>query len=208
MHRDKLLQWDLNKSRIEQGRYNIIYADPPWRFKNWSMKELAERGEKWARRNGRSPYDVMNHQDICNLAIQDISAKNAVLLMWVTYPKLDEGLAVIKAWGFTFKTVGFTWVKQNKSGVGFHFGLGYHTRGNPEICLLATKGKGLRRVDNSIPNLLIAPLSEHSQKPQEARDRIIRLYGTVPRLELFARQRREGFDAWGNEVPEGNDVEL
>lgn len=190
----------INRDRIESNKFNIIYADPPWRFKNWSMKELAKRGEKWARRNGRSPYDVMNHNDICALDIAGIAAKNSILFMWATYPKLEEAFEVIKAWGFVYKTVGFTWVKQNPSGVGFHFGLGYHTRGNPEICLLATRGKGLRRIDNSVPNLLISPLGEHSQKPGEARRRIERLYGDVPRVELFARQQPEGWQVWGNEV--------
>ncbi len=198
----------MNTDRIEPGKFNIIYADPPWRFKNWSMTELAKRGEKWARRNGRSPYDVMNHADICNLDIGSLTARHSILLMWATYPKLDEALEVVKAWGFTYKTVAFTWVKQNPGGVGFVLGLGYHTRGNPEICLLATKGKGLRRVDKSVPNLLIAPRREHSRKPDEARHRIERLYGDVPRVELFARQRADGWAAWGNEVPGGCDVEL
>ena len=198
----------LNQDRIEPDKFNIIYADPPWRFKNWSMKELSKRGEKWARRNGRSPYDVMDHAAICALPVADLAAKNSILFMWATYPKLPEALEVVSAWGFEYKTVGFTWVKQNKSGVGFHFGLGYHTRGNPEICLLGTRGKGLRRVDNSVPNLLISPLGEHSQKPNDARLRIARLYGDVPKIELFARQRVEGWSAWGNQVPEGNDIEI
>jgi N6-adenosine-specific RNA methylase IME4 len=86
---------DKNKDRIEANKYNIIYADPPWRFKNWSMTELAKRGEKWARRNGRSPYDVMNHDDICALDVTSIAARNSVLLMWATYPKLEESFEVI-----------------------------------------------------------------------------------------------------------------
>lgn len=197
-----------NQDRVEPGRYNIIYADPAWRFKNWSMAELAQRGERWARRNGRSPYDVMTTADICSLPVADLAARDSILLMWATYPKLEEAFDVIRAWGFQYKTVGFTWVKQNPSGVGFHFGLGYHSRGNPEICLLATRGKGLRRVDNSVPNLLISPLEEHSKKPDEARIRIMRLYGKVPCLELFARQRWPGWDAWGNQVPGGSDIEI
>lgn len=197
-----------NQGRIEEGKYNFILADPAWRFKNWSMKELAQRGEKWARRNGRSPYNVMDLKDICALPIEQIAAKDSVLGLWVTDPKLDEGLEVMKAWGFQYVTILFHWVKLNPSGVGFHFGLGYHTRANPEICLLGKRGKGLQRVDNTIPRLIITPLREHSRKPDEARDRIIRLYGEVPRLELFARQRVEGFDAWGNQVPGGNDLEL
>lgn len=199
---------ELNKDRVESGRFNIIYADPPWRYKNWSMAELAQRGEKWARRNGRSPYDVMTSADIAAMPVVDMAARDSILLMWVTDPKLEEAFAVIRQWGFTYKTVGFYWVKTNPSGVGFHFGLGYHTRANPEQCLLATRGRGLRRVDNAVPKLIVAPVGEHSQKPPETRERIMRLYGAVPRLELFARQRAAGFAAWGNQVPGGNDVEL
>ncbi len=195
-----------NEDRVEPGKFNTLLADPPWRFKNWSMKELATRGEKWARRNGRSPYEVMTTEDIADLPVAKVAAKNAVLLMWVTYPKLEEGLQVISGWGFTFKTVGFTWVKQNRKGIGFHFGLGYHSRGNPEICLLATRGKGLRRVDNSVPNLLIHPVMEHSRKPDEARLRIERLYGDVPRIELFARREVAGWAALGNEVGGKGDI--
>jgi len=115
---------------------------------------------------------------------------------------------VVEAWGYEYKTVAFTWLKLNPSGQGFKMGLGYHTRGNAEICLLATRGKGLRRVDKSVMQVIISPAQEHSQKPDEARRRIERLYGDVPRVELFARQRRPGWAAWGNQVPGGNDIEL
>lgn len=179
------------------------------------MKELAERGEKWARRNGRSPYDVMTTLDICALPVGELAARDSILLMWATYPKLEDALQVIKAWGFTYKTVAFSWLKLNPSGHGFKMGLGYHTRGNVEPCLLATRGDGLRRVDNAVMQViidegecLIAPVGEHSQKPPEARKRIERLYGDVPRVELFARQRVAGWSAWGNQVPGGSDVVL
>ena len=87
-------------------------------------------------------------------------------------------------------------------------GLGYHTRGNAEICLLTTRGNGLRRVDNSVMQVIIDAVGEHSQKPDEARSRIVRLYGDVPRIELFARQRTPGWDIWGNEAPGGSDITL
>ncbi len=106
--------------------YSILFPDCPWRFKNWSMKELTERGEKWARRNGRSPYPVMTTEDICRLPIGDIAAKHSVLLLWATAPKMEDAFTVIKAWGFRYVTRGFTWVKLNPSGIGWHFGLGYH----------------------------------------------------------------------------------
>jgi len=186
-------------------KYQIILADPPWRFKNWSISELAKRGKKWARKNGRSPYDVMNNEDICKLPVNEIVAKDCILFLWATYPKLQEALETIKSWGFIYKTVAFTWVKQNKKSDGWHFGLGYWTRGNPEICLLATKGKP-KRINNSVANLTISHLQEHSQKPKKIRDKIVELIGDLPRIELFAREKTEGWDVWGNEVE--NDIEL
>ena len=186
-------------------KYQIIYADPPWRFKNWSMKELADRGEKWARKNGRSPYDVMDNEDIYKLPINEISDKNCILFLWATYPKLKEAIETIERWGFIYKTVAFTWVKQNRVADGWHFGLGYWTRGNPEICLLATRGKP-KRINCSVANLTISHLQEHSKKPDIIRNKIVTLIGDVPRIELFARQKTKGWDVWGNEVE--SDIEL
>ena len=186
-------------------KYQIILADPPWRFKNWSMKELATRGEKWARKNGRSPYNVMDNEDIYKLPIQEIADKNCILFLWATYPKLQEALETIKAWGFEYKTVAFTWVKQNKKSDGWHFGLGYWTRGNPEICLLATKGKP-KRENCGVANLTVAHLGGHSAKPAIIRDKIVQLMGDLPRIELFARQRTHGWDCLGNEI-DGMDIQ-
>lgn len=93
---------------LPDKQYPIILSDPPWRFKNWSMAELAKRGEKWARRNGRSPYPVMDTKDICALPVKQLAPKNCVLFMWATYPKLEDALQVISAWGFKYKTVAFT----------------------------------------------------------------------------------------------------
>lgn len=194
-----------NKGGLGAGRYKYIYADPPWRFKNWSMKELVTRGEKWARKNGRSPYPVMKTEDIASMPVSDLAAKDSVLFLWATYPKLKDGLEVMEGWGFSFKTVGFTWTKLNPSGVGFHFGLGYWTRQNPELVLLGTKGKP-KRVDNTVPNLVIHPRGEHSRKPDEVAKRIVKLMGDLPRLELFARRRMDGWDAWGNEIECSSDA--
>lgn len=192
-------------------RYNCIYCDPPWRFQNWSMSELAIRGEKWARRNGRSPYPVLDHADICALPIKDLAAKDCVLMMWATYPKLNEAIEVIKAWSFTFKTVAFTWVKLNPTGRveqqgrdvicrnGFKFGLGYWTRGNCEICLLATRGHP-KRVSKCVPQLVLEPVGEHSAKPPIVRTKIEQLLGDVPRIELFARETAPGWMSLGDSL--------
>lgn len=142
----------------------------------------------------------MTTEDIGKIPVRDISDKNSICLMWATYPKLEDGLYVMKAWGFEFKTVAFTWVKLNPSGVGWHFGLGYHTRQNPELVLLGTRGKGLPRIDNTIANLVIWPRGRHSAKPPIIRDKIERLYGQTSRIELFSRDIIPNWDRWGNEV--------
>ena len=100
-------------------KYNIIYADPPWRYQDRSCNGACELH-----------YNTMKIGDICELPVKEITSKDCVLFMWVTYPMLREGLELIEAWGFKYKTIGFQWIKQNKSGNGFFFGLGRWTRGN------------------------------------------------------------------------------
>ena len=182
--------------KLPNKKYNIIYADPPWTFKTYSDKG-----------KGRSPemhYPCMTIDDIYNLPVQDISDENCVLLMWVTYPLLKEGINTIEEWGFTYKTCGFSWIKKNKnadifSDGGMFWGMGYWTRANNEICLLATKGKP-KRLGKNIHQVVVSKIENHSKKPDIIKDRIVELCGDVPRIELFARQRYEGWDSWGNEI--------
>ena len=179
--------------------YEIVLSDCPWRFRSWSSSELTMKGGKWERARGSPRYDVMDTMDIADLPVEELAAKNCVLFMWATYPKLQGALEVIRAWGFSYKTVAFTWVKQQPSGVGWHFGLGYWTRGNPEICLLATRGKP-KRINKSVANLVIAPRGCHSSKPKEVRERIVELMGDLHRVELFARDVEQGWEAFGDEI--------
>ena len=176
-----------------ENKYDIIYADPPWRFNVWSRKTGLER-------SADSHYQTMTKADIENLPIPNITAKNAVLFLWVTYPCLEQGLELIKKWGFTYKTCAFSWVKLNKKSKTPFVGMGYYTRANNEICLLATKGKPLKRINRAVQQLVMTPIEEHSKKPGEVRERIVKLFGDLPRIELFARQYAEGWDCWGNEV--------
>lgn len=169
-------------------KYNIVYADPPWQY---------DRGK--AQGGVDKQYATMSVEDICALPIPELTEQDAVLFLWATFPKLPEALKVIKAWGFHYKSIAFLWLKQNKSGEGWFYGLGFWTRGNAEICLLGTKGKP-KRQSNRVHQFIISPLREHSRKPDEAREKIIELMGDLPRIELFARQRTDGWDAWGNEV--------
>ena len=171
-------------------KYNIIYADPAWYFKSYSSK-----GEG---RNATQHYDCMSINDICNLPVGNISNNDCVLLLWVIDPMLPQAFEVIKAWGFKYKTVAFTWVKENKKE-GYFTGLGYWTRSNPEMCLLATKGKP-KRISKSVRQLVMSKRREHSRKPDRIRNDIIELCGDLPRIELFARQRIDGWDNWGNHI--------
>ena len=175
-------------------KYNVIYADPPWTFKTYSNKGKDRSPEKH--------YSVMSFKDICNMPVGNIARDNSVLLMWAIDPLLDKAFEVIKAWGFTYKTVAFTWAKLNKTKPGFFTGLGYWTRGNPEMCLLATKGKP-KRLSKSVPQLVVDKRREHSRKPDVMYTHIENLLDG-PYIELFARQQRKGWDSWGNEVNKWN----
>ena len=175
-------------------KYNVIYADPPWSFKTYSDKGKDRSPEKH--------YSVMSFKDICNMPVGNIARDNSVLLMWAIDPLLDKAFEVIKAWGFTYKTVAFTWAKLNKTKPSFFTGLGYWTRGNPEMCLLATKGKP-KRLSKSVPQLVVDKRREHSRKPDIMYQHIENLL-EGPYIELFARQKRKGWDSWGNEVDKWN----
>lgn len=175
-------------------KYNIIYADPPWMF-NFANRNL---------KNKAHLYQTMKPGDIIGLPIKEISDKDCVLFLWVMNSEIPLALEVIKSWGFKYKTVAFTWVKTRKNK--YHFGGGNWTRSNPELCLLATKGKP-KRISASIRNLCISSLREHSRKPDEIRDSIIKLCGDLPRIELFARVKTPGWDVWGNEVESDIDLE-
>ena len=169
-------------------KYGIIYADPPWRYDNKGGNGAAE-----------NHYTTMNISDIYSLPVADIAAKDSALFLWTTFPLLSEALRVIDAWGFKYKTVAFVWLKQNRKAKTWFHGLGFWTRSNAEVCLLATRGHP-KRQDKSVHQLIISPIESHSKKPDEARDKIVRLMGDIPRVELFARQATPGWDVWGNEV--------
>tara|TARA_Y100000310_G_C20361164_1_gene659041 strand:+ start:65 stop:649 length:585 start_codon:yes stop_codon:yes gene_type:complete len=184
-------------------KYQIIYADPPWQFKNYSDKWHEESKEsRWVAKH----YNIQTTADICSLDIKSITDKNAVLLLWVTFPRLEDAFLVIKSWGFKYKTCAFNWIKRNKKADSLFWGMGYYTRSNSELCLLATRGKTLKRLSRSVHQILEDRVTEHSRKPDEARKRIIELFGGLPRIELFARERTEGWDVWGNEVK--SDIDL
>lgn len=148
-------------------KYKIIYADPPWSYKD---KALA------GNRGASCKYDVMDCKDIAKFKIENIADKDCVLFMWVTMPKLNECFELIKSWGFEYKTVAFTWIKLNKKSSTLFMGMGRYTRANAELCLLATKGKP-KRINAGVHSVVMTPIEYHSKKPNEVRERIVKLMG-------------------------------
>ena len=179
-----------------KNKYQIIYADPPWSYFNGGVPQGGVDEQ----------YKTMKLQDIKNLPINDIADNPSVLMLWATFPQLPEAIEVMKSWGFQYKTLGFSWLKTNKDGTPF-FGIGYYAKSNCEVCLLGVKGNAHALVkSNSISSVILHPKTRHSEKPAIVRDKIVELFGDLPRIELFARQKVEGWDSWGNEVE--CDIEL
>jgi len=174
-------------------QYNIIYADCPWNYKDKRDKHPRMCG------GASAHYNTMSMLDLKALPVSDICAENCYIFMWATFPNLREALELMKEWGFIYKTLGFSWIKTNKKNGKPFFGIGYYIKSNCEVCLMGLKGKPFK-VSNSISSVVISPREEHSKKPDIVRDNIVRFCGDVPRIELFARERHEGWDSWGNEI--------
>lgn len=174
-------------------KYSIIYADPPWKYNSRTNKKTKFGG------GCGGHYNLMTMNEIEKLPIPQIAADNCVLFLWTTFPYLDDQIKLFEKWGFDYKTLGFSWIKTNpKNGKPF-FGVGYYAKSNCEICLMGIKGK-MKPASNKVSSCIIAPRREHSRKPDEVRERIVQLFGDIPRIELFARQTFDGWDCWGNEV--------
>jgi N6-adenosine-specific RNA methylase IME4 len=183
--------------RQVNNQFGVIYADPPWHFKNFS--------EKGTGRNAVAHYDCLDFEQLKRIDVGAWAARDCVLFLWATDPLLPKALELIEAWGFRYKTVGFYWVKTNRrvdlNALGpddFFTGLGYWTRANAEQCLLATRGNP-PRLAKDVRRLIVEPRREHSRKPEQIYERIERL-ARGPYLEVFARQTRPGWRAWGDQV--------
>lgn len=181
------------------GKYQIIYADPPWTYNS-----------KQDQRAGKPiHYATLTVKDLAELPVKEISAENCVLFLWVPPALLPYSFVVAESWGFQYKTKAFCWVKTNKKSNTYFFGQGYWTRPNSEDCLLFVKGKSHRigtRVHQIVESpTIISKLQEPSKKPDIIREKIVELMGDLPRIELFARQKYEGWDALGNEI-DGKDI--
>ena len=173
-----------------EKKFNIVYADPPWRYERAKGEGVAE-----------AHYHTMSIEELREIPVEKIVAKDAVLLLWATFPMLSEALSLFQSWGFKYKTCAFNWIKQNPKADSFFVGLGFWTRSCSEICLLGTRGHP-RRVSAKVSQLVIAHRLQHSKKPDEVREAISRICGDLPKIELFARQEFPGWDCWGNQTGE------
>jgi N6-adenosine-specific RNA methylase IME4 len=187
--REKVIEQFKDAPKLEaiNKKYKIIYADPPWKYFAGGNKNQSQY------------YQGMTIEEIKKLPVEKLADEDCILFLWVTFPILKEAFEVIEAWGFEYSTCGFNWIKKNKSGEGWFFGLGNWTRSNSELCLIAKRGSPIRQ-SASVSQVIDAPIQEHSRKPDIVRDKIIELVGDLPRIELFARQTPKGWDVWGNEV--------
>ena len=185
-----------------QTKYQIIYADPAWDFKGGGIYQDSGRKD----RSISSQYKLTKTNDMAKLPIKDITDKDAFLFMWCTDSHLKQGIELMEAWGFRYSTIAFIWVKQYASG-SLCSNVGRWTMKNCEIVLLGLKGTPLKyKKAKNIKQLVMAERTGHSVKPDEVRNRISQLCGDLPRIELFARKKTDGWDVFGNEV-EGS-VEL
>ena len=174
-----------------EKKYSVIYADPPWSYKAW---------DKGGNGCAENHYQTMTRAQIESLPVERVAEKDCALFLWVTFPCIEQGLETMRKWGFKYKTLGFCWVKRNRGGSGWFWGLGFWTRSNPEVCIIGVRGKP-RRESAGVHSVIETPVGRHSAKPNEVRKRIEALMGAGgARLELFAREQAEGWDCWGNEV--------
>jgi len=178
---------------MEEKRYGIIYIDPPWAYRDKRNKHPRVCG------GALSHYQTMDMESLMKLPVASLADTNCMLFMWATFPYFQEALDLIKAWGFCYKTLGFSWIKTNKINGKPFFGIGFYTKSNCEPCLIGVKGKPIK-VSDSVSSVIISPREEHSKKPDIVRDKIVELCGDIPRIELFARQRTPGWSCWGDQI--------
>jgi N6-adenosine-specific RNA methylase IME4 len=191
---------------LTKNGYGAILADPPWRFEVWSGETAVKaRDSKKTFTSSNVHYETMSPDEIAALPISEIAADDSVLFMWISWPLLPQALGLIEAWGFTYKTCAFAWMKAHAGQIDLFrddmdasMGMGYWTRANSEVCLLATRGKP-KRLNADVRQGIIAPRREHSRKPDGIHERIERLVAG-PYLELFARQQRSNWTVWGNQT--------
>jgi N6-adenosine-specific RNA methylase IME4 len=195
-----------------EKKYQVIYADPPWHYNSNNYDRLLHKIKGGDGVNHKfdmecyKHYPTMTFEQLKAMPVPDIADKNCALFMWTTNAHLPEALEIIKAWGFTYRTIAFNWVKKYPNG-NLRVLPGPWTNGGSEICLMGGKGNMKQfKKDPRVKQCLIQEVSKHSKKPQEIADRIVKLFPDVNRIELFARDAKPGWDVWGNEIT--NTIEL
>lgn len=185
------------------SRYSLILADPPWKYGSRCTHKKTSFGG-----GAGGHYDLMSTADIAALPVgRDYAAKDCALALWVTGPHFDSGIQVCEAWGFRFVTVLFTWIKTNKNAGTPFAGPGYYTRANAEFVILGMRGQ-VKPANQDVSSVILEPHPRdeatgkiiHSRKPACTYQRLERLFGDVPRLELFAREAQRGWEAIGNQL--------
>ena len=172
-------------------KYSIIYADPPWKY-------LWGGGKDGGHFAPEKHYQTMSTDEICNIDVRSLRERNCALFLWATMPALPDAFRVMEAWGFKYKTCAFTWIKTRADGEPIR-GMGSYTKSNAELCLLGMRGH-IKSVDKTIPQIIMHPRLGHSIKPPIVRERIVQLFGDLSRVELFARQKTEGWDVIGDGI--------
>ena len=181
---------------LPNKQYDVVLIDPPWPYSG--------QQDKWGA--AAKFYDLMTEEEILAMPVTSVMKERSVLFLWATSPKLDLAMRAIQQWGLCYRGVAFVWVKTTREGVPFK------ARGTrPSIvkptcefvlaCSMVQTGRPLPLDDESIVNTVLAPLREHSRKPDEVRERIERMYIGAERLEMFAREKSPGWDVWGAEAP-------
>ena len=175
-------------------KYQVIYVDPPWKY-----KDKANAGKRGA----EFKYPCLSLPELISFeangyTVYDMSAEDSACFMWTTGPMMPDAFKLLASWGFAYKNIVFTWVKTTKTGKEWHMGMGHYTRSNPEFVLLGVRGRMAdKRVCRSVHSVVKEPIGRHSAKPATIRNRIVELFGDIPRIELFARDRVPGWHADG-----------
>ncbi|WP_053911760.1 MT-A70 family methyltransferase [Pseudoalteromonas sp. SW0106-04] len=186
--------------KTEGKKYQLIYADPPWKFRN------VKTGGSFTSGATQHYKGVLDMRELKQLPVDQVADDNCILVMWWVSSMPQEALDVVSAWGFTLKNMnGFVWNKLTKNHLP-HFGMGFWTRAGSESALIAIKGKP-KVASRSVRAVGSYPIREHSRKPDEFRDKCVMLAGDIPRIELFARTTATHWDAWGNETAKFNKQE-
>jgi N6-adenosine-specific RNA methylase IME4 len=174
---------------LQMFGYGLLLADPPWLYETYS--------EKGQGKSAQAHYDCMPTEEIAALNAGRLAGRDAICLMWATFPMLPDALRVMSAWGFDYKT-GAAWAKRSARNRGWAFGSGYIFRSASELLLLGTTGNP-ETLSKSVRNLIVAPIRGHSRKPDQVYD-MAEALSAGPYVELFGRQRRKGWATWGKEA--------